>query len=141
DLDVHRDPAVAELSARRGVAPAAGTGADAGGGVPGHPGTPPPSWGRDFAGAGRRTGPVVAVVSPLVEVPSELSREVNRLIGQVRHWTPARWAAPAADAPDRSRGDLVHGLVQRLADRCAEAEGEPRRRVPRLDNDLALVDQ
>src|SRR5690606_16954194 len=100
-----------------------------------------PSWGRDLAGAGRRTGPVVAVVSPLVEVPSELSREVNRLIGQVRHWTPARWAAPAADAPDRSRGDLVHGLVQRLADRCAEAEGEPRRRVPRLDNDLALVDQ
>ncbi|MFS8479458.1 MAG: hypothetical protein FWJ93_10985 [Micromonosporaceae bacterium] len=66
---------------------------------------------------------------------------MNRLIGQVRHWTPARWAAPAADAPDRSRGDLVHGLVQRLADRCAEAEGEPRRRVPRLDNDLALVDQ
>ena len=71
----------------------------------------------------------------------ELRREVDRLIDQVRHWTPAKWAAAAAGAPDRSRGDLVHDLVQRLADRCAQAEGEPRRPVPRLDNDLALVDQ
>lgn len=81
---------------------------------------------------------MVAIGSPLVD---ELSREVDRLIGQVRPWGVPRWAAPAAAAPERTRGDLVHDLVQRLADRCAQAEGEPRRRVPRLDSDLALVDQ
>jgi hypothetical protein len=32
-------------------------------------------------------------------------------------------------------------LVQRLADRCADAESLPVRAVPRLDNDLALPDQ
>jgi len=31
--------------------------------------------------------------------------------------------------------------VQTLADLAADVEGEPRRPVPRLDNDLALVDQ
>ncbi len=32
-------------------------------------------------------------------------------------------------------------LAQRLADAAADAEGAPRRLVPRLDNDLALPDQ
>jgi hypothetical protein len=36
---------------------------------------------------------------------------------------------------------VVHELVQWLADRAAEAEREPHRRVPRLENDLALADQ
>jgi hypothetical protein len=31
--------------------------------------------------------------------------------------------------------------VQRIADLAAGAEGEPRRPVPRLDNNLALTDQ
>ena len=40
-----------------------------------------------------------------------------------------------------SRADLVHRLVQEIANLAADAEGEPRRAVPRLDNDLALPDQ
>ncbi|MFB6393922.1 hypothetical protein [Polymorphospora lycopeni] len=40
-----------------------------------------------------------------------------------------------------ARGDLMHALVQRIADRAADAEGEPRRPVPRLPNDLALTGQ
>ncbi len=35
----------------------------------------------------------------------------------------------------------MHTLAQRLADAAADATGEPRRPVPRLDNDLALPDQ
>jgi hypothetical protein len=35
----------------------------------------------------------------------------------------------------------VASVVQRIADLAAEAEGQPRRTVPRLDNDLALCDQ
>lgn len=70
----------------------------------------------------------------------ELSREVERLIRQVAHWAAPRWAARAGSG-DVSRADLVHALVQRIADRAAAAEGEPPRRVPRLDNDLVLPDQ
>jgi hypothetical protein len=71
---------------------------------------------------------------------SELRREVELLIRRVGHWGPPRWAAPAASGTG-SRAEVVHGLVQRLADRCADAERLPRHAVPRLDNDLALVDQ
>jgi hypothetical protein len=39
-----------------------------------------------------------------------------------------------------SRAERVYGLAQRLADAAADVEGAPRR-VPRLDNDLALPDQ
>lgn len=39
-----------------------------------------------------------------------------------------------------SRADLVYGLVQRLADRAADAERRERRAVPRLD-DVVLPDQ
>jgi hypothetical protein len=35
----------------------------------------------------------------------------------------------------------MHALLQRLADLAADAEGQPRRPVPRLDNVLALPDQ
>jgi hypothetical protein len=35
----------------------------------------------------------------------------------------------------------VHDLVQEVADLAADAEGQPHRPVPRLDNDLALADQ
>jgi hypothetical protein len=64
----------------------------------------------------------------------EFATLVRKLVGQVSHWTPSRWAAS-------SRAARMHDLVQQLADRTADAEGEPRRAVPRLDNDLALPDQ
>ena len=69
----------------------------------------------------------------------ELTAAVRKLVGQVSHWTPSRWAASSVSGLPRS--DVVHELVQWLADRAADAEGEPRRPVPRLDNDLALTDQ
>ena len=68
-----------------------------------------------------------------------LTETVGRLAGQVGHWTPSRWAASSASGVPRA--DLVHDLVQWLADRCADAEGRPRLPVPRLDNDLVLPDQ
>jgi len=40
-----------------------------------------------------------------------------------------------------TRAARVHLLAQRLADAAAAAEGAPARRVPRLENDLALPDQ
>jgi hypothetical protein len=39
------------------------------------------------------------------------------------------------------RADAAHALAQRLADLAAEATGQPRRPVPRLDNPLTLCDQ
>ncbi|MDH6461990.1 hypothetical protein M2302_002165 [Micromonospora sp. A200] len=71
---------------------------------------------------------------------AELDRAVELLVRQVGHWQQPRWAAIAAGG-NVSRADLVHRLVQELANLGADAEGEPRRGVPRLDNDLALVDQ
>jgi hypothetical protein len=59
-------------------------------------------------------------------------RELELLRNAVSHWGPPRWVG---------RAPKVHALVQRLADLAADAEGEPRRPVPRLDNDLALPDQ
>jgi hypothetical protein len=61
-----------------------------------------------------------------------LAREVDLLVNEVGHWTTPRWRAWAGG---------VHALVQRIADLAADAEGQPRRAVPRLDNDLALPDQ
>ncbi|MCX4386632.1 hypothetical protein OG777_06780 [Micromonospora peucetia] len=70
----------------------------------------------------------------------ELGRAVELLVRQVRHWQQPRWAA-AATGGNMSRADLLHRLVQEIANLCADAEGGPRRAVPRLDNDLALPDQ
>ncbi|GGL07050.1 hypothetical protein [Mangrovihabitans endophyticus] len=74
---------------------------------------------------------------------------VDRLINQVGHWEQGRWSAAArpsgatggapAGSPPR-RSDVVHALVQRLADLGAEAERRERRPVPRL-GDLLLPDQ
>ena len=74
-----------------------------------------------------------------VEV-EHLVRATDRLVTQVGHWSPARWAG-AARTGDGSRADVVHALAQRLADLEAEATGRPSRPVPRLGNDLALIDQ
>jgi hypothetical protein len=60
-----------------------------------------------------------------------LLRQAELLVGQVTHWTPARW---------RGRSDGVHALVQRLADAAAEAEGRTALPVPRLP-DTILPDQ
>ncbi|MFI6261966.1 hypothetical protein [Micromonospora sp. NPDC051006] len=71
---------------------------------------------------------------------AELDRAVQLLVGQVGHWEQPRWAAAAAGG-NAARADLVHRLVQEIANLAADAEGEPRRTVPRLANDLALPDQ
>jgi hypothetical protein len=71
----------------------------------------------------------------------------SRLVGRVEHWTAKRWSMPAAavdgerGAPATTRAEVVHALVQRLADIVAGHEGRPAQAVPRLDNDLALPDQ
>ncbi|MGC5018462.1 hypothetical protein [Micromonospora sp. DT47] len=71
---------------------------------------------------------------------AELDRAVELLVRRVGHWQQPRWAA-AAEAGNVARADLVHKLVQEIANLAADAEGGPRRAVPRLDNDLALPDQ
>lgn len=80
----------------------------------------------------------------------ELRRAVDLFVRQVGHWEQPRWSAEAAgaraadagaDATGVSRADVVHRLVQEIANLAADAEGEPRREVPRLENDLALPDQ
>ena len=68
-----------------------------------------------------------------------LRRESRSLVQRLRLWTPARYAAAAP--PWGTRGDLVHHLAQDLADLAADAEGLPRRPLPRLDSDLGLADQ
>ncbi|MCW3814616.1 hypothetical protein ONA91_09130 [Micromonospora sp. DR5-3] len=71
---------------------------------------------------------------------AELERAVELLVRQVGHWQQPRWSAVAAGG-NVSRADLVHKLVQEIANLAADAEGEPRREVPRLGNDLVLPDQ
>ncbi|TDB74614.1 hypothetical protein [Micromonospora sp. KC723] len=71
---------------------------------------------------------------------AELDRAVGLLVRQVGHWQQPRWTA-VPDGGGASRADLVYRLVQEIADLGADAEGRPRRPVPRLPNDLALVDQ
>ncbi|MGC9666754.1 hypothetical protein ACNTMW_09380 [Planosporangium sp. 12N6] len=70
----------------------------------------------------------------------DLDRAVGRLVNHVSHWTPPRWAASSASGAG-TRADAMYDLIQYLADLAADAEGRPRRRVPRLDNVLALPDQ
>ena len=68
-----------------------------------------------------------------------LAKEVSSLVRRLRLWTPARWAA-AAD-PWGTRADLGRHLAQWLADRAAEAEGQPQRTLPGLHPDLLVADQ
>ncbi len=71
---------------------------------------------------------------------AELDRAVELLVRQVGHWEQPRWSA-SAEGGNVSRADLVHKLVQEIANLAADAEGEPRREVPRLGTDLVLPDQ
>jgi len=85
-----------------------------------------------------------------------LARE---LLPRLRRWTAGSWALPAtparssrragrtdpaAPAPEGgrppTRATVTAAAVQRIADLGADAEGRPRRPVPRLD-DSALGDQ
>ncbi|WP_100447947.1 hypothetical protein [Glycomyces xiaoerkulensis] len=63
-----------------------------------------------------------------------LERAIGRVVEGTRHWSPARWSSGG-------NAEAMHALVQALADLDAEAEGEPRREVPRLASDLHLPDQ
>lgn len=75
-----------------------------------------------------------------MEDPSALLRRESRsLVQRLRLWTPTRFAAQAPTPG--TRAELVHHLAQRLADQAADAEGQPRRPLPRLDGDLVLPDQ
>ncbi len=71
---------------------------------------------------------------------ADLERVTTLLVRQVGHWSAPRWAGPAGPGFG-SRADLVHRLVQHIADLSADAESLPHRAVPRLGNDLALPDQ
>lgn len=71
---------------------------------------------------------------------AELDRAVELLVRQAGHWTQPRWSAQA-EGGNVARADLVHKLVQEIANRAADAAGEPRRDVPRLGSDLVLPDQ
>ncbi|GAA4205021.1 hypothetical protein [Actinocatenispora rupis] len=66
----------------------------------------------------------------------DLATAVRRLADGVAHWTPSAWAAGTP-----RRADVLHELVQRLADLGADSESRAHVPVPRLDNDLALPDQ
>jgi hypothetical protein len=81
-----------------------------------------------------------AVVQSSKSVSQELEASVERLVNRVAHWTPNRWEQACSDGGG-TRAARVHALAQGLADATADAEGQPRRSVPRLDNDLALPDQ
>jgi hypothetical protein len=75
----------------------------------------------------------------VTDLQALLAREAGSLVARLRLWTPARWAAAAPVLG--TRADVVHHLAQRCADDAARLEGGPRRRLPRLDSDLALPDQ
>jgi hypothetical protein len=70
----------------------------------------------------------------------ELAIETRRLVDRVSTWTPPRWAASTASGSG-TRADRFFALIQELADSAADAEGQPRRVVPRLSPDTALPDQ
>jgi hypothetical protein len=69
-----------------------------------------------------------------------LDQALERFVRQVGHWEAPRWATPFGDTPG-TRADALHALVTWVADAAADAENEPRRPVPRLPHDPALVDQ
>jgi len=75
-------------------------------------------------------------VSPAVD---EFNRALARIVDHVSYWTPSTWAASGASGVPRA--EVVHALVQQVADLAADAESQPRRGVPRLPSDPALPDQ
>jgi hypothetical protein len=68
---------------------------------------------------------------------TDFAAAVDRLHNQVRHWEQGRWWSRKGTA---TRGDLMYALIQRLAELAADAEGQPRRPIPR-EHDMVLPDQ
>jgi hypothetical protein len=64
--------------------------------------------------------------------------DLATLLPRLRRWTADSWAVPAAGGG--TRADAAAAVVQRLADLGADAEGRPRRPVPRL-GPTVLADQ
>jgi hypothetical protein len=62
------------------------------------------------------------------------------LLPRLRRWTADGWTLPAAGSSPVPRAEVAAATVQRLADLGADAEGRPRRPVPRLA-DTVLADQ
>jgi hypothetical protein len=62
---------------------------------------------------------------------TDFATAIDRLLNQVRHWEQPRW---------RPYAEGARVLVQRLADLAADAEGRPRRPVPR-EHEMILPDQ
>ena len=62
-----------------------------------------------------------------------IGQAIWRLISGTSHWSPARWRDGQP-----SRQAAVAQLVQKLADVVAEAESQPRRTVPEVENPLTL---
>ena len=64
---------------------------------------------------------------------SDAAALARELLPRLRRWDAASWSVS-------TRAELVAEAVQRLADVGADAEGQPRRPVPRLA-DVTLADQ
>jgi hypothetical protein len=79
----------------------------------------------------------VRVMDAELRDAAALARE---LVPRLRRWTPANWSVPAEPPATGTRADVVVGVVQRLADAGADAEGRPRRPVP-LQAEVNLADQ
>ena len=65
-------------------------------------------------------------------MPERLAVEAERTADRLRTMTLARLGRGAP-----SPADLAHALAQRLADIAADAEGRPRRALPRLGDECA----
>lgn len=70
-------------------------------------------------------------------VDRRLLTETTALLHRIGRWTVDGWHI---EVHGRARSETVFALVQRLADVAADAEHQPRRIVPRLDDPM-LVDQ
>jgi hypothetical protein len=75
-------------------------------------------------------------VQPMEDVAT-LAALAGVLLPRLRRWTRESWTVEVGDG---TRGDVTAAVVQRLADLGADAEGQPRRTVPRLA-DISLADQ
>lgn len=77
---------------------------------------------------------------------SDVAAAAAEMLPRLRRWDSASWSV-AAQQPDArrwsrrpSRADVAAAVVQRLADLAADAEGQPRRTVPRVAG-VNLADQ
>jgi hypothetical protein len=62
---------------------------------------------------------------------TDFATAIERLLNQVRPWEQARW---------KGHSDPAYRMMQLIADLGADAEGRPRRPVPR-EHDMIVPDQ